>query len=251
MNLAGITLIPLLSGYLFAVLFPPSSYYAAREEGHKLYFRAAFYGTFLFLCSIFLNTILSNYFPKITLAIWNYVFYFVSQSLGEYIKNEKEVTSLILLNFWCLSLAMFFGAVFNTNKRFKFFIYQKAIQYDDIEIIITRAVKDCMPISISMKNRKVYVGFVNNTIDPKEDRKDIRILPLLSGYREKEENKIIFTTNYYSIYDSKDNHIQHLAPETFEIAFPLSEVQSLNLFDIDVYNKFNETCPQNQLDFGF
>ena len=64
MNFANYLFIPLLSGYIFAILFPPSRYYAAREEGYKLYFRTAFYGMFLFCCAIFLNSTLKNLFPS-------------------------------------------------------------------------------------------------------------------------------------------------------------------------------------------
>lgn len=113
MDLATLILFPLLSGYIFSLLFPPSRYYAAREEGHKLYFRAAFYGFFLFTCSVLLICLLTNYIPSLFEVVWDYTLYLVSQSFGKYINNEKEIANLVLINGSCLLLALFFGGLSN------------------------------------------------------------------------------------------------------------------------------------------
>jgi hypothetical protein len=236
-NIASKILIPLLAGYIFAVLFPPSGYNAAREEGQKLYFRAMFYGLFIFVSTLLINIIVIKEFPGLVTQTKLFITYVLEQSFQA--QSTQHNIQIIFLGLISVIYAIFLGLASNVSSRFKLYAFHKAIVNDDIEIIITRAVLRGLPISVTMNSGKVYVGFVGRTTDPKESRKDIKILPLLSGYRDKDTHSINFTTNYYSIYESNDNSLSHLKPEDFEIAFPLSELSSINLFDIDAYNKFN------------
>jgi hypothetical protein len=251
MNIALWAVVPLLSGYVFAVLFPPSAVHVAREDGHKLYFRSAFYGIFLFFCSILINSFLVNVSPRFVCSILSFILY-LSEPFSSLISINPKMANLVLLNTICLNLAVLLGLLFNVSKRFKLYIFDKVIKYDDIEVIITRAVRNGMPISLSLKSGKVYVGFIAATIDPKEKRKDIRILPLLSGFRRPDDKTFEFTTNYQRIYRLREDELSHLALDDFEIVFPLSEVQSINLFDLRAYSMFHQADnPTNQLELDF
>ena len=175
----------------------------------------------------------------------------ISESLLEISDNNEDFTNVVLLNAHCLVLSISLGGLANLSKKFKMKIYNNVIKYNDMEIIISRAVRKAMPICFSLKSKKIYVGFIDSTIDPGEKRSDVRILPLLSGYREKDTNEIVFTTNYYQVYESNSERLEHLSENDFEIAFPFSEVQSVNLFDISAYNLFTENASENQLEFIF
>lgn len=247
MNLAVFLFIPLLSGYIFSALFPPSKYHAAREDGHKLYFRTAFYGIFLFSCSILVDSIILSTNPKWYSTVSEYLAYVSRSTLAPYLQGDDSLMGLAWLNCICLSLSVLLGLLFNLSQKFKLWCLKDAMKNNDIEIIIFNAVLRGMPVSISMKNGKVYVGFIANTPDPKEERKDIRILPMLSGYRQPENKMLTFTTNYYDIYSNRSG----FDPEDFEIAFPLFEVLSINLFDIKAYNEFQSGNAQSQLEFNF
>ena len=62
-----------------------------------------------------------------------------------------------------------------------------------------------------MLNSKVYVGLITSNFDPAFDRKYIRLLPILSGYRDSETKEVTFTHNYSSVLQSvKDD------PEQFQ-----------------------------------
>ncbi len=99
-----------------------------------------------------------------------------------------------------------------------------------------------MPVSLTLGHGKVYVGYVTGSIEPGEKREMLRVLPLVSGYREGAEMKLKFTTWYISIYQQiNSQNLAHLRPELFEIVLPLSEVKSVNLFDINAYNAFQQS----------
>ena len=103
-----------------------------------------------------------------------------------------------------------------------------------------------MPVSITLASSKVYVGFVTGSIEPGEQREMLRILPLVSGYRQGEAMKLRFSTWYSSIYEQFSvGELSHLRPELFEIVLPLADVKSLNLFDIHAYNAFQNDKGQS------
>ena len=47
-----------------------------------------------------------------------------------------------------------------------------------------------------MDSRKRYVGYILETSDPERETKAIRLLPLASGYREKDTLELVPTTDY-------------------------------------------------------
>lgn len=65
---------------------------------------------------------------------------------------------------------------------------------------------------------------------------------MVSGYRAGEEMKLCFTTWYINVYQrfKKDESLSLLNPELFEVAFPLSEIKTINLFDIKAYQAFQQ-----------
>ena len=112
-----------------------------------------------------------------------------------------------------------------------------------------------MPISVSMVDGKVYVGFVCRGVNPGEKREGIRILPLISGYRDS-ELRVKFTTDYTTHYEEieKSNSacthpscamnyqstLAHLDPTDFEIVIERSMIRTINIFDLDAYALFQE-----------
>lgn len=115
----------------------------------------------------------------------------------------------------------------------------------EIEIILLRALEHGMPISVTTSN-KVYVGYVMGAIESEPKRESLRILPVVSGYRESGTMKVKFTTSYAALYQqfNADPDLHHLHPSLFELVIPASDIKSINLFDIKAYLAFQriENC---------
>lgn len=78
-------------------------------------------------------------------------------------------------------------------------------------------------VMFSMKSGKVYVGLLTAaTSDPNETKRYIRFVPLLSGFRSKEDQKITYNTFYDPQQDERRafliaaDEISSLAPFSFE-----------------------------------
>lgn len=244
MDAAVLLLLPLVGGYAFARVFNATRYLAAREEGHRLYFRAAFWGFALFLMSLLLRLLLtaeSQHYRDLEESL--------RSLLTPFIKDADKGNPLLitLTSIGALVLGVPLGKFLNLFFWEGYWL-KKAIQHDYLEQLLNRATAERRPIAIAMKSRKVYVGFVLRTFDPAQDRKWIAILPLASGYRDKDDLRLAFTTNYQDVYGNilpTDGHLQlpsplaHLSPKDFEVILPFDEVQSINLFDLVAYNAFS------------
>lgn len=95
---------------------------------------------------------------------------------------------------------------------------------------------------ISTKSGKVYVGVLNEvTSDPNEPARYVRISPIMSGYRRKEDFKVVFNTNYVV-------ELQKAATEKVEetiknvpnrdLLMPVSEITTLAHFDPGLHETF-------------
>lgn len=269
---AALAFVPLLSGYIFVTTWYQTRYLIQREDSQKVYFRAAFWGVWLFLLAF---AVLSWLRPDL-----NQLIQFLNSWRGQVILTDGQVKPIDLM-FWLLVLATtlllglwggfllnwlfaiwatpfkelvrllvraakrrdvaFFASIYGFAKRAA---VQRAIYAlnSDLDIVLLRAMEANMPVSLTLGHGKVYVGYVTGSIEPGEKREMLRVLPLVSGYREGAEMKLKFTTWYISIYQQiNSQNLAHLRPELFEIVLPLSEVKSVNLFDINAYNAFQQS----------
>ncbi|MBN1501613.1 MAG: hypothetical protein JW982_15755 [Spirochaetes bacterium] len=128
--------------------------------------------------------------------------------------------------------------------------FESAIKNRDFEKLIWRAIRTNCLIQITNSNNKVYIGYVIRTIDPAFERTELRMLPVLSGYRNT-EGSIVFK-NMYTVVLKKlqNNPIEDITNETelnstgladFEIVLPYSEIRHTGLFDYKVYVDTNES----------
>lgn len=273
---AALAFIPLLSGYIFVTTWFRTSFHIKRDNSQKVYFRAAFWGLWLFLLSFGIATFYRDEF----------------QSYLDFMNSWREKTVLtdgetlpINLMFWavCLALTLVFGmlggfflnwctalrrthysfyayifyrlfidknrSVLDTLKQLRTEPYQNAKMTvvkdaihtfnSELEIILLRALEYGMPVSITTSN-KVYVGYVMGSIEADPKRESLRILPVVSGFRTHETMKVTFTTSYASLYQSfnDDPELSHLEPKFFELVIPAAEIKSINLFDIKAYTAF-------------
>jgi len=113
---------------------------------------------------------------------------------------------------------------------------------------------DSEPVMVSLKNNKVYVGYVTIIADPNQqnDREWIELFLFLSGYRDH-ESRVHYTLNYSEIAQkvlfpnmsnttdcseqnqstaaTNDQDEIDTAYQSFMIALPVSEIISVHRYD--------------------
>jgi hypothetical protein len=85
-------------------------------------------------------------------------------------------------------------------------------------------------ISITLSNRKWYVGYVAEAPSLNPNEKYFRILPLVSGYRDKDTLETLRTTFYEEVLKTAKSG-------DFVVTPPIADVQTANFFDPDLYDE--------------
>lgn len=109
-----------------------------------------------------------------------------------------------------------------------------------------------LPVMLTMSSSKVYVGYAIDTSVTRGERDWVRIEPLLSGYRNAEQ-EFIGTTDYAWLHMPSAD-LEQRPIDDFDILLPSDEIRSVHAFDIPSYlTKFKEIqqlegpLPQTQL----
>jgi hypothetical protein len=251
-DVAVLLVLPLVGGYVFARTCVFTRYECSREDGHRLYFRAAFWGAGLFLAALAIHFTLATLSHE-----YKELVHFLQGPTNGLFKDASKSDPIAptIAGVSSLFLAYPFAKFLNLILwKWKGTLLQRACEQDDFERILYQAVSRDMPVSVSMENRKVYVGFVLRTFEPTKTRKSITVLPLMSGYRGDTDGRLVFTTFYDWIYGANrpkadagklSPPFDHLSAQDFEIVLPMDRVHSLGLFDVNVYAAFSARGTSN------
>lgn len=108
---------------------------------------------------------------------------------------------------------------------------------DFIELLIDHAIVEELPVELSLRSGKSYVGYVIESQLAKQSDVDIVLVPIASGYRKTETRELEITTHYSSIVKEFSKKVI----KDFRIVIPMSELISARLFDREVYARFQDT----------
>ena len=118
-----------------------------------------------------------------------------------------------------------------------------AAQGNELELLLARALSNESPVMATLSSGKVYVGFVTRSLRPGVERRYLRLLPVVSGYRESGTQRVTFTTPYEEVRaeaDDLDSPLYGLLSQDFEVVLPIGDIVSANLFDFVAYEAFED-----------
>ena len=96
--------------------------------------------------------------------------------------------------------------------------------------LMQAAVNGDRMVSITFDSRKWYAGYIIEAPNLKPSEKYFTILPIISGYRDKDTLEATRTLRYDDVYSRPE-----VNPSDFVIILPLAPVRTASLFDPDVY----------------
>ncbi|ANQ17077.1 hypothetical protein BA891_07520 [Vibrio natriegens] len=238
--LAILLIVVLVSGYIYSSKHLPSRYKMAKSDGWDLYFQVARRGTEIAIisavicCAIdFSNSIgptLKNLFgmrynlhlkqlpfshDDFKLVVWGIFTIFLSY-FAAYVKSRKykvdPVQDLNLLRH-----------VVRDNPL-EFFIIDATLTFVDDD-------QDSRTVCITLSSGKVYIGFcVGGNNVTQGNLEHIEIIPIRSGYREKDTQDLEITNNYEGYFLEQGANIAE-----FLILIPTSQINSYQYFDLPAY----------------
>lgn len=224
----NVLLLPLLGGYVFISCWNHTRFDAKRYTGERLLFHAALAGAIFLAVAYVLTHMLAARIPELETA-WN-----------AFVPFDYSGTSLLA---FLLAVTMWWPLNGIVNRRER--EAEKAVEQwgDFLEILITRAIRETKQVSLTLTSGKVYIGFITSGIDPAFERRYVRLMPTLSGYRDGQTRDLIITRDYAQAYsrliESDRAFLLKMADE-FQLVIPTTEIVSANLFDPDVYELFRK-----------
>ena len=129
---------------------------------------------------------------------------------------------------------------------------------DHIELLIQESIDDQVPVEVTLRNRKIYIGLGLEDGIGTSSESDIALIPMYSGYRDEETLNLKIEIDYLSAiwefleYDeggSSDEDIDRWSSEEFRVVIPVTEIVSARLFDEELYDEFAELEGQTEEDW--
>jgi hypothetical protein len=181
----NLLLLPLLGGFIFTRQWNRTKYHHLRSDKERLILLSATFGLFFLIFAFSITLSGNRWMPQIS-AWWH-----------DTIPFEYSGTAL---------LAFLTGAVLwiPLNKFCDAETQRLRVINEDadrLELLLQKAMEQEKTVSATLKNGKVYFGWVVAVIDPSSKIKSVGILPTRSGYRDNETKNLHFTQEYGKVYD--------------------------------------------------
>ena len=226
-----ISLLPALGGYWLLTHLIPTRTEALRQSGYHIAFRSAVVGLLLFVLAYFMLHSVE------ACASWRGCPCLPYTFPTNFENAAMTSAALGLLGPYLLNL------LFDAGKAEE----RVAAKYGDlVELLIAEAIKRTELMEVSLRTGKSYIGFVIGNTISRWPEADLALLPVASGYRNKDTQELEITTDYATAL-----HAHSLAnasgllrddPNDFRIVIPRSEIVSARLFDPELHQKFQEAA---------
>ena len=226
MSDAAAFLLFVLSGaFVFLYRCHYTSYLASRTEGRQLLFRVGAAAACLVIAARLVLLIAGNLMPG--RAAVEYIWRVVTSPLDIPLLHVY-ITAFVLGPVGALVVNFFYDADKASTRAIERYGTEK-------EKLLFGAMEDGSLVSVTMENRKVYIGWPVYSPDLRHETNDFRLLPALTGYRREDDLSLEFTTQYLDAYDQVEaGTMRGLEAEDFEVILPLEKVVSGNLFELDI-----------------
>lgn len=240
--------LPLVGGLIFCTRFNFTRWRTAREDGHRLYFRAVFFGAVIFAAVAFARVCLEARFPA--LGVLEAPIKAAIKPMAKEAASGEALADLTITCFVSMLVSAPLAWILNLVFWKSVWLRRAIKKRDDFEEFILSAADREFPIMATMDDGKVYVGYVVEGFNPAEDRKSVLLLPLISGYRTTDTHKVQFSTFYTDLYggDPLDTEalpgtLDHLRANDFITWLPVDRIVSCRLFDAVAYQAFQKRGP--------
>ncbi len=220
------------------------------QSGYNLYFRIAFAGLLCFFFTIILVVAFAPLGFLLEFPCTGGDDAFVSSLLqcrNEILFIAAWMTPVLGLSGYILANVIWQADSQSIEKKHKVIIQGK-----ELEGYIKRTLEKHPFLSITLDNRKVYVGIVSNTFHFNEldkEEKYLRLKVNFSGYRGDADLQFRISVGYMN--EKPQTGGENLGSEASlmegqEIIVPVRKVVSIQPFDPEVYAKYAEKFPRMQ-----
>ncbi|MBC6425095.1 MAG: hypothetical protein GDA51_01185 [Ekhidna sp.] len=219
--------LPILGAYFFLSNTGCYKYYHKFLDKQRLIYSTLLWSAY-FLLSLFIITLI------IDIEIFFSYFSFKQMLIEVY----KEVLIIAcLLSFVLAHLLPPIINFYNRNRAYEIIADVINKLGNDLHKFLWTAFTNDKLIMISLKDSKVYIGFVDSFPDCDNfNFPYFKLFPLYSGYRSDQNRNLYITTNYFDAYENLKN-FDKLG--NIEKVIKTDELISVSFFNKELYDQFN------------
>ncbi|TDS93426.1 hypothetical protein [Erwinia rhapontici] len=250
--------IVLLSGYVYVINSSISRYKFKRAEGWGAYFYVAMWGAWFTIASWLMCSLLS------ILGFFRWAFsWFISHDVfdKEMVERLFPLAPSATFKFVDLKFALF-GVVaillallwakvglpilkrLRRGEHYKLLELEAVVKDHPHEMMLMIASVTKQPVLVTMGSRKFYVGIVVERRFDDGQTDYLSLVPLLSGYRDKDRLTTTVTTNYQTHYEESGilngSGESRLTLDDFKVLISFDEIDTISYFDSVAYSRFKE-----------
>lgn len=243
----------LVIGFLFTHNYPPARYRQQRSNGWDSYFHVAqwgllfsAFGLLLLLLFVLLLNFLCFLLSIPALSPWlDYQIPYLGTWLVHYEIHAVSVAwilALLLGGLAAYAVALHKKEQLENNDNEHMEAYCEVAKSDGLEELFYDAMVKGLMVLITLKSRKAYVGFVQKPRFMHSDTENVVIIPMISGYRDKDSLSFIARHSYIDYYQKHDITAtsEPLTIDDFRTVMPRAEIESVSLFDADTFLNFEK-----------
>ena len=260
MDVALLFFLPLIGGFLFVETSYFTRFKAARQETQRLYYKAAACGVLLSVIGFVVHRLLlreaTSYAAFVAFLSTNVIGPLFERPVSTVAPalSPQLVSVRVDLAFACAwgfaigaSTPLSNGVVYAVDRAWFHLVARRlgrpslisAINQhattDQIEILLTEALRHSSQVQVTLSTQKVYVGWVTKSVDPRGQEQFLRLQPSLSGYRSTDTVELHFTTFYDAVLDRHDSDVRL---RSYQIVIPIDKIVSASGFDLEAYAEF-------------
>ena len=219
------SLYPVLGGYWLVTHLNITRTDALRRSGYHVAFQSAFWGVILLAVAYPTALRLCDLYPT-------------------YLPDVRDRAAI-------LSIALGIAVPFLVNLFYSQEDAEKRITKaagDLVELLIAESIDRAKLIEVSLRGGKAYIGFPLRSRITRWPESHMSMLPMSSGYRNKDTMELEITTHYAPVIaEYIENTLtapEQLAEELsdFRVVIPRAEIVSARLFDPDVHQRFQDAA---------
>jgi hypothetical protein len=215
----NLLLLPLLGGFLFVHLTHFFRFAAQRLDGYRLLFQAAIAGTLLaMLARVIIVTIETS--------VGHYPWHGFWVRFAPFPYAGTSILSLAIGPAIALTVNLFIGPDEAKDREIR-------RHGNLLTQLLHRSARERRLVSITLDNRKWYVGWVAESPSLYPQEIYFRLLPLTSGYRKPDTLETVITNSYESVLGDP-----RFPEKDLVLTFAASDIKIANLFNEDVYNDY-------------
>ncbi|MGL5948233.1 MAG: hypothetical protein ACRCYV_04115 [Aeromonas sp.] len=228
----------LMSGYFFVVNAPRQRYRYKRADGWHAYFFVAAWGCGFMFASWLICTLINlgdgwrwiaNQW-SVTPKHIGQMIGFIGEPMNSASADAKAVAVPLLA--LCLAFVGGWGVRLFARPEYQWRALAQVVEPGSFEFMLLLATAQQQPLLVTLDSKKVYVGLVLCPALEHGEIEQIGLIPLLSGYRDKDELTLHITTSYKKHYEQGGDM------DEFLVVVPTASIKSLSRFNLDTYQSF-------------